>query len=98
MKPLSRRQFLTGAAGLGVVAGASAAGVTLLDAGSSHRGRAAPPATAGAAAARAPMSAPAGKGVLVLLAVYGGNDGLNTLIPYADAAYLGARPRGPSAR
>jgi uncharacterized protein (DUF1501 family) len=91
MKPLSRRQFLTGAAGLGVVAGASAAGVALLDGGSSHRGRAAPP-TPARAAAPAPTSAPAGKGVLVLLALYGGNDGLNTLIPYADAAYLGARP------
>jgi uncharacterized protein (DUF1501 family) len=30
--------------------------------------------------------------VLVLLALYGGNDGLNTVIPYADGAYLGARP------
>ena len=91
MKPLSRRQFLTGAAGLGVVAGASVAGATQLDGGSSHRGRAAPP-TPARGAAPAPTAAPAGKGVLVLLALYGGNDGLNTLIPYADAAYLGARP------
>lgn len=30
--------------------------------------------------------------VLVLVTLYGGNDGLNTLIPYADPAYHDARP------
>ncbi|MEV6373312.1 DUF1501 domain-containing protein [Micromonospora musae] len=29
---------------------------------------------------------------LVLITLYGGNDGLNTVIPYADAAYHDARP------
>ncbi|MEU6205907.1 DUF1501 domain-containing protein [Micromonospora musae] len=29
---------------------------------------------------------------LVLITLYGGNDGLNTVIPYADAAYQDARP------
>ncbi|MGA9489634.1 MAG: DUF1501 domain-containing protein [Mycobacterium sp.] len=33
-----------------------------------------------------------GSGVLVILTMYGGNDGLNTLIPYADNAYHDARP------
>jgi uncharacterized protein (DUF1501 family) len=33
-----------------------------------------------------------GAGVLVLVTLYGGNDGLNTLIPYADKAYHAARP------
>ncbi|WP_428342601.1 DUF1501 domain-containing protein [Mycobacterium sp.] len=33
-----------------------------------------------------------GAGVLVLLTMYGGNDGINTLIPYADNAYHDARP------
>ncbi|GIF09274.1 DUF1501 domain-containing protein [Actinoplanes siamensis] len=34
---------------------------------------------------------PAGK-TLVLVTLYGGNDGLNTVIPYADPAYAAARP------
>ena len=33
-----------------------------------------------------------GAGVLVLVTLYGGNDGINTLIPYADNAYHDARP------
>lgn len=33
-----------------------------------------------------------GAGVLVILTLYGGNDGINTLIPYADNAYHDARP------
>lgn len=41
-------------------------------------------------AASAPL--PAGEPVLVVLTMYGGNDGLNTLIPYSDAAYHDARP------
>jgi uncharacterized protein (DUF1501 family) len=35
---------------------------------------------------------PAGTPVLVVLTLYGGNDGLNTLVPYADPAYHSARP------
>lgn len=37
-----------------------------------------------------PLSA--GTPVLVVLTLYGGNDGLNTVVPYADAAYHDARP------
>jgi uncharacterized protein (DUF1501 family) len=33
-----------------------------------------------------------GAGTLVLITLYGGNDGLNTVIPYADPAYAAARP------
>jgi uncharacterized protein (DUF1501 family) len=33
-----------------------------------------------------------GSGVLVIATLYGGNDGINTLIPYADNAYHDARP------
>ena len=33
-----------------------------------------------------------GAGVLVLVTLYGGNDGINTLIPYADNAYHDSRP------
>jgi uncharacterized protein (DUF1501 family) len=35
---------------------------------------------------------PANAGVLVIVSLYGGNDGVNTLIPYADNAYHDARP------
>ncbi|MDG4823993.1 DUF1501 domain-containing protein [Asanoa sp. WMMD1127] len=35
---------------------------------------------------------PADAGTLVLVTLYGGNDGLNTVVPYADAAYQDARP------
>ncbi|ACU70710.1 protein of unknown function DUF1501 [Catenulispora acidiphila DSM 44928] len=44
----------------------------------------------GAAAQHAPLAA--GQGVLVLVTLYGGNDGLNTVIPYADKAYAASRP------
>lgn len=35
---------------------------------------------------------PPGAQTLVLITLYGGNDGLNTVIPYADPAYAKARP------
>lgn len=35
---------------------------------------------------------PADAGTLVLVTLYGGNDGLNTVVPYADPAYESARP------
>lgn len=35
---------------------------------------------------------PAGGKTLVLVTLYGGNDGLNTVIPYADPAYAANRP------
>ncbi|MGZ4515306.1 MAG: DUF1501 domain-containing protein [Mycobacterium sp.] len=35
---------------------------------------------------------PANTGVLVVVSLYGGNDGINTVIPYADNAYHDARP------
>ena len=42
------------------------------------------------AAQQRPLAA--GSGVLVVLTMYGGNDGINTVIPYADNAYHDARP------
>ncbi|TRW88454.1 DUF1501 domain-containing protein [Mycolicibacterium sp. 018/SC-01/001] len=33
-----------------------------------------------------------GSGIAVIVTLYGGNDGINTLIPYADNAYHDARP------
>lgn len=44
----------------------------------------------GAAAQHSPLQS--GQGVLVLVTLYGGNDGLNTVIPYADPAYQSSRP------
>jgi uncharacterized protein (DUF1501 family) len=35
---------------------------------------------------------PVGTGVLVLVTLYGGNDGLNTVVPAGDPAYQAARP------
>src|SRR5919201_5734396 len=45
-----------------------------------------------AAAADAPRAAASNDRVLVLVQLAGGNDGLNTLIPYQDGAYHDARP------
>ncbi len=42
------------------------------------------------AAAHRPL--PASAGIAVILTLYGGNDGINTVIPYADNAYHDARP------
>ena len=44
---------------------------------------------AGSAAAAAPIGA--NDGVLVTIMLYGGNDGLNTVVPYADSAYYAQR-------
>jgi uncharacterized protein (DUF1501 family) len=48
-----------------------------------------------AAEATAPANAavPGGKRALVVVQLGGGNDGLNTIVPYADRTYYQARPR-----
>ncbi|MHB1536476.1 MAG: DUF1501 domain-containing protein [Acidimicrobiales bacterium] len=75
-----RRRFLIGA---GAAAGAALAGGALAG-GVWTSG-----ATAPASARRGPGGA---GGPLVLVALYGGNDGLNTVIPIDDPAYHAARP------
>jgi uncharacterized protein (DUF1501 family) len=40
-----------------------------------------------------PTPAASTSGILVLVGLYGGNDGLNTVVPYQDGAYLGGRPQ-----
>ena len=71
-KALSRREMLTGMAGLGALSMV-------------------PPAFAQAAQAAAAQAAANGK-VLVILELSGGNDGLNTVVPYGDDAYYRQRP------
>ncbi|MBR7833208.1 DUF1501 domain-containing protein [Actinospica durhamensis] len=77
MDALTRRRFLLASGVTG--AGALAAGAGAL---AWHDLR--------HAAAVAPL--PAGSGILVLVTLYGGNDGLNTVVPAADSAYQSARP------
>lgn len=77
MDTLTRRRFLIAS---GVTGGAAllagSAGVTWSEL--AHR------------AAQDPL--PPSSNILVLLTMYGGNDGINTLIPYTDPAYHDARP------
>jgi uncharacterized protein (DUF1501 family) len=73
---LTRRRFL---AFSGVAAGALAAGATCVSW----------PALLDAAVDR---PRPLGTGVLVVVSLYGGNDGLGTVVPAADDAYQAARP------
>jgi len=74
---ITRRRFLIASGVTG--AGALVAGATAVTLGQLHD-----------SAAKAPLAA--GEPVLVVLTLYGGNDGLNTLIPYADPAYHATRP------
>jgi uncharacterized protein (DUF1501 family) len=76
---LTRRQFVVGGCAAGV-AGAAAIAVA------QH------PWTRLSKAAPRAAKVAAGKGVLVVVTLYGGNDGLNTVIPSTDPHYLGGRP------
>jgi uncharacterized protein (DUF1501 family) len=77
LKSVTRRKFLTWS---GVTAaGALAVGATQLNWSDLLT-----------AAERDPL--PPGAGVLVVVTLYGGNDGLNTVVPAADPAYQDARP------
>jgi uncharacterized protein (DUF1501 family) len=74
---LSRRQFLVGGCAAGV------AGATAVAIGQPWKHLLTP--------ASAPTAVNASKGILVLVTLYGGNDGLNTVVPYTDGHYLGGR-------
>jgi uncharacterized protein (DUF1501 family) len=76
MSPLPRRKFLIGA---GAATGAAVAGGIALE---RYLGSGVAAETAGSRTA----------GPLVLVTLYGGNDGLNTVVPYSDPAYHAARP------
>lgn len=77
MDTLTRRKFLLASGVTGAAALAGGAGAVTWS-------------RLHSAAAKDPL--PPGAGILVLLTLYGGNDGLNTVIPAADAAYQSARP------
>ena len=77
MPEINRRRFLIGSAGVGAAGLLSGAvAVSWPDLMRAAQDR--------------PL--PANAGVLVIVSLYGGNDGINTLIPYADNAYHDARP------
>ncbi len=77
MPDINRRRFLIASAGVG--AAGLLSGTVAVDWHDLLRG-----------AADRPLAD--GSGVLVIITLYGGNDGINTLIPYGDNAYHDARP------
>ena len=79
---ITRRQFITGAVG----AGAAGAVGRALSQQPWHQARAGDPR---AATTTAPTASR--EGTLVLVTLYGGNDGLDTVIPFQEAPYLAAR-------
>ena len=92
MDTVTRRRFLelSGVVGTGTFAAACSGSSSHPQATMTPSGPTTTPAQLGAAAQHAPLQQ--GQGVLVLVTLYGGNDGLNTVIPYTDAAYHDARP------
>jgi uncharacterized protein (DUF1501 family) len=76
MPEINRRKFLIASAGAAGLAAAAGAAVTLPQL--MER------------AEQTPM--PPDNGILVIVTLYGGNDGINTIIPYTDNAYYDARP------
>lgn len=90
---VTRRQVLSG---IGAAAAVAAAGMAVP--ARATRGTAIPPvetissatfsATSGIALQAPPTTAP---GILVLLTLYGGNDGLDTVVPYSSSVYQAAR-------
>jgi uncharacterized protein (DUF1501 family) len=78
MPEFDRRKFLIASAGVGAVGLLGGVGaVTLPDL--IHKSQQQPPLAHDS-------------GVLVIITLYGGNDGISTVIPYADNAYHDARP------
>src|SRR5690242_18457454 len=77
MSEMNRRKFLTASVGVGVAG--LLAGVASCSMADLHD-----------ATQRAKLAD--GQGVLVIVTLYGGNDGLSTVIPFADNAYHDARP------
>ncbi len=82
---LTRREFVLGLAGAGAVTALGACR------GGGERQADRPAPTTGAAAGGAGLGSGDGDGRLVVLTLYGGNDGLDTVVPAAASAYQSAR-------
>ena len=78
MPEFNRRKFLIASAGVGAVGVVGGVGELTLPDLLRHSQKQPPLA--------------AGSGILVIITLYGGNDGISTVIPYADNAYHDARP------
>jgi uncharacterized protein (DUF1501 family) len=76
MPEINRRKFLIASAGVGALGLSGAVALTLPQMLDAGRDR--------------PLAK--NTGILVIVTLYGGNDGINTVIPYADNAYHDARP------
>lgn len=91
----TRRQFLRGASALGASAalGAcrSSGDAAVAPSSVPPPSPASRPATTGPGATTTTLPTPAGGGTLVVLTLYGGNDGLNTVAPVADPTYRSLR-------
>jgi uncharacterized protein (DUF1501 family) len=95
---MKRREFLSTAAAAGAAFSLPhlSFGVALTDAGNFASGCAKVPANGAlmsATSTRSATSAAGGRKLLVLIELKGGNDGLNTVVPYADPLYYRLRPR-----
>jgi uncharacterized protein (DUF1501 family) len=87
---LSRRQFLLGAAGAAAAGAASV--VVARQPWESGAGAPSPPVPAAGPGPASPAAPATDRdGILVMVTLYGGNDGLNTLVPYEAGQYLGGR-------
>lgn len=76
MPEINRRKFLIASAGVGALGLSGAVALTLPQMLDAGRDR--------------PLAK--NTGILVIVTLYGGNDGLSTVIPYSDNAYHDARP------
>jgi len=89
-KPFTRRDFLSGSLGVGAAGALHATLGPVRPLARCGPGKRTPTATAAATAASSSRNAKVGR-TLVLCTLYGGNDGLNTVIPYDSSAYQALR-------
>ena len=90
---VTRRQFLIGLAGTGAATalGACASSGDAGTAGSTTIGGGSGPSPSTATTLASGRGRATDDGILVVLTLYGGNDGLDTVIPATDSAYRAAR-------